>query len=133
MPCCRRTADASKRLVLKVLASRDQSPSAALEEDFDDGDGDDADEDDDWHHDHYYCYPFSDHRCYFVSVGDRLLSFFASLLLLPVAVAATVTLDYMHTATASTTATHGTVSLLPTSPRKQDSPNVNASQCCDAG
>ena len=45
MPCCRRTADASKRLVLKVLASRDQSPSAALEEDYDDGgDGDGDDE-----------------------------------------------------------------------------------------
>ena len=46
MPCCRRTADASKRLVLKVLASRDQSPSAALEEDGESRDDDkDGDED----------------------------------------------------------------------------------------
>ena len=47
MPCCRRTADASKRLVLKVLASRDQSPSAALEEGDGDGDHDCGDRDGD--------------------------------------------------------------------------------------
>ena len=50
MPCCRRTADTCNRLVLKVLASRDQSLSAALEEDqgaiYDRDDGDDKDDGD---------------------------------------------------------------------------------------